>query len=142
MVEKSSGRELKVLRSDNGGEYTSERFTEYLRSEGVTHERTVPRTPEQNGVAKRLNRTLIEMTRSMLTGSNLPQKFWAETLSTAAYLRNRSPTKAVERMTPFEAFHGKKPNVKNLRAFILPRANERNLMLSLDSVCWLAMAQK
>ena len=80
MVEKSSGRELKVLRSDNGGEYTSERFTEYLRSEGVTHERTVPRTPEQNGVAERLNRTLIEMTRSMLTGSNLPQKFWAETL--------------------------------------------------------------
>ncbi len=63
---KSSGRELKVLRSDNGGEYTSERFTEYLRSEGVTHERTVPRTPEQNGVAERLNRTLIEMTRSML----------------------------------------------------------------------------
>ena len=61
--------------------------------------------------AERLNRTLIEMTRSM------KQKFWAETLSTAAYLRNRSPTKAVKGMTPFEAFHGKKPNVKNLRAF-------------------------
>ncbi len=58
-----------MLRSDNGGEYNSERFTEYLWSEGVTHERKIPRTLELNRVAERLNRTLIEMTRSMVTGS-------------------------------------------------------------------------
>ena len=75
-------------------------------SEGIRHELTVPKSPQQNGVAERLNRTLVETTRSMLAGSGLPQKLWAETLSTAVYLRNRSPTKAVDRMTPFEAFHG------------------------------------
>ena len=117
MVERSTGRKLKVLRSDNGGEYTSGEFVQYLRSEGIRHERTVPKSPQQNGVAERLNRTLVEMTRSMLSGSSLPQKLWAEALSTAVYLRNRSPTKAVERMTPFEAFHGKKPDVGHLRVF-------------------------
>ena len=117
MVERSTGRKLKVLRSDNGGEYTSGEFDQYLKSEGIRHELTVPKSPQQNGVAERLNRTLIEMTRSMLAGSSLPQKFWAETLSTAVYLRNRSPTKAVKSMTPFEAFHEKKPDVKHLRAF-------------------------
>ena len=71
LVERASGKQLKVLRSDNGGEYTSEEFMKYLKSEGVRHERTVPKTPQQNGVAERLNRTLIEMTRAMLSGSNL-----------------------------------------------------------------------
>jgi len=117
MVERSTGRKLKVLRSDNGGEYTSGEFVEYLRSEGIRHELTVPKSPQQNGVAERLNRTLVEMTRSMLAGSGLPQKLWAETLSTAVYLRNRSPSKAVKGMTPFESFHGKKPYVGHLRVF-------------------------
>lgn len=117
MVENSCGRKLKVLRSDNGGEYMATHFQEYLKSEGVRHELTVPKTPQQNGVAERLNRTLVEMVRTMLIESNLDQRFWGETLSTAVYLRNRSPTKAVIGMTPFEALHGKKPNVKHLRAF-------------------------
>ena len=57
------------------------------------------------------------MVRTMLFEGNLPHKFWAEALSTAAYLRNLSPTKAVEGITPFEAFHGRKLDVKHLRAF-------------------------
>ena len=93
-AEKSSGHQLKVLRTDNGGEYTSKEFENYLKSEGVRHELTVPKTPEQNGVAERLNRTLVEAVRSMLIDANLPHKFWAEALSTAVYLKNRSPTKA------------------------------------------------
>ena len=117
LVEKSSGRKLKVLRSDNGGEYTSAEFEDYLKSEGVRHECTVPKTPEQNGVAERMNRTLMETVRSMLANAKLPQKFWAEALSTAAYLRNRSPTKAVKQMTPFEAWTNEKPNVEHLRVF-------------------------
>ena len=64
-VEKSSGRKLKVLRTDNGGEYTSAKFEDYLKAEGVRHERTVPKTPEQNGVADQMNRTLVETIRSM-----------------------------------------------------------------------------
>ena len=116
MVENETGHKLKVLRTDNGGEYLSDRFKEYLRSEGVRHELSVPKTPEQNGVAERMNQTLVEAGRTMLADAKLPQKFWAEALSTAVYLRNRSPTKAVE-MTPFEAWTGEKPNVAHLRAF-------------------------
>ena len=117
MVENSGGGKLKVLRSDNGGEYTAKRFQEYLKAEGVRHELTVPKTPQQNGVAERLNRTLVEMVRTMLIESNLDQRFWGEAMSTAVYLRNRSPTKAVIGMTPHEALYREKPNVKHLRAF-------------------------
>ena len=92
-------------------------FSNFHKSEGVRHELTVPKSPEQKGVAEQLNRTLVEMTRSMLTRSIVPQKLWAEAMSTAVYLRNQSPTKAVEGMTPHEAFHGNKPNVKHLRVF-------------------------
>ena len=117
MVERLSGRKLMTLRSDNGGEYTSTEFDAYCKTEGVRHEFTVPRTPEQNGVAERMNRTLQESVRSMLSESKLPKRFWAEALSTAAYLRNRSPTNAVIGMTPYEAWTGDKPSVKHLRVF-------------------------
>ena len=117
MVENSTGCKLKTLRSDNGGEYTSAEFTDYLKREGIRHELTIPKTPEQNGVAERMNRTLVEMVRSMLSDSKAPSRFWAEALSTAAYLRNRCPTKAVEGMTPIEALTGEKPDIAHLRRF-------------------------
>ena len=117
LVEKSSGRKLKVLQTDDSGEYTSTTFKDYLNAEGVCHERTVPKNPEQNGVAERQNQTLVETVRSMLIDSKLPHKFLAEALNTAAYLRNRSPTKAVDGMTPFEAWTNVKPTVKHLRVF-------------------------
>ena len=116
-AENFSGHQLKVLRTDNGGEYTSKEFENYLKSEGVRHELTVPKTPEQNGVAERLNRTLVEAVRSMLIDANLPHKFWAEGLSTAVYLKNRSPAKAVKGMTPFEAWKNTRPKVGHLRVF-------------------------
>ena len=116
-VERSKDMKLKKLRSDNGDEYISHEFEEYLRKEGIIHQRTVRKTPEQNGVAERMNRTLVEVVRSMLSESSLPKKFWAEGLATATYLRNRSPTKAVEGMTPFQAWSGTKPNVSHLRVF-------------------------
>ena len=93
-VERSTGRQVKTLRSDNGGEYTSKEFALYLAKEGIKHELTTPRTPQQNDVAERLNRTLVEGVRAMLADSKLTHRFWAEALSTMAYLRNRSPTKA------------------------------------------------
>ena len=117
LVEKSSGRHIKALRSDNGGEYTSSDFDSYLTKEGIKHERTTPYTPEQNGVAERLNRTLIEGVRTILVDSKLPHRFWAEALSTIVYLRNRSPTKALEGITPHEAWSGTKPDVCALRVF-------------------------
>ena len=117
MVERSSGMKLKKLRTDNGGEYTSNELEEYLRKNGGKHETSVPKNPQQNGVAERLNRTLIESVRSMLSDLKLPKRLWAEALSTATYLHNRSPTNAVQKMTPYEAWMGMKPNVSHLRVF-------------------------
>ena len=117
LVENASGQKLKTLRSDNGGEFTSKKFKAYLKSEGVRHECTIPKTPEQNGVSERLNQTLVEMSRSMLLDAKLSQKFWAEAVTTATYLRNRCPTRAVDGKTSYEAWHGEKPRVKHLRVF-------------------------
>ena len=87
-VENFTGKKVKILRTDNGGEFTSNSFQAHLKSCGVRHELTIPKTPEQNGAAERLNRTL-ETTRAMLLDAMLPvpQKFWAEAVSTAAYLK-------------------------------------------------------
>lgn len=115
MVEKESDCSLKVLRSDNGGEFTSDEFQGFLRDSGIRHELTIPRNPEQNGVAERMNRTLVEATRAMLADGSLPHRFWAEVVSTAVYLRNRSPTRAVEGKTPFEAWTSNLPDISHLR---------------------------
>jgi len=117
LVEKSTGQQLKALCTDNGGEYVSAEFKRYLRKEGVRHELTIPKTPEQNGVAERMNHTLVKSVRSMLSHAKLPHKFWPEALSTAVYLQNLSLTKAVKGMTPFEAWTGEKPNIKHLKIF-------------------------
>ena len=116
-VENYTGQRVKTLRTDNGGEFTSKSFTAHLKACGIRHELTVPKTPEQNGVAERLNRTLVETTRAMLLDAKLPHKFWAEAISTAAYFRNRSPTSAVEGTTPRQAWYGQKPRVEHLRIF-------------------------
>lgn len=117
MVENSTGKRLKTFRTDNGGEYTSSIFEEYLRKEGVKHEKSVPKTPEQNGASERLNRTIVEAVRSMLVDSGLDQKFWAEAASTTVYLRNISHTSTLKYVTPYEALHKKKPSVEHLRVF-------------------------
>ena len=99
LVGKSTSKRLKFLRLDNGGEYLSSEFRDYLSREGIRHELTIPKTPQQNGVGERMNRTLVESVRSMFIDAYLPHKFWAEALLTAVYLRFRSPTKAVEDKT-------------------------------------------
>ena len=86
---------------------------------GESTPQTIPKTPEQNGAAEWLNCTLVETTRSMLLDAKLPQAFWEEAVSTAAYLRNSSPTSALESMTPLShlAWYGQKPGVEHLRVF-------------------------
>ena len=90
MVEKATGKRLKAIRTDNGGEFTSGEFEAHLQAEGVHHEVTISKNPEQNGVAECMNRTLVETDRSMLSHANLTHRFWGEALSTAAYLWNRT----------------------------------------------------
>ena len=111
------GKRVKNLRSDNGGEYCSEVFDDYLKEKGITHQTTVPYCPEQNGIAERMNRTLVEAARSMMFHAGMPKQFWAEAIHTAAYVHNRSPTSSLKEVTPFERFFGQKPDVSNLRVF-------------------------
>ena len=80
LVEKSSGKKLKTLRTDNGGEFTSTQFQTLLKTEEIQYERTITKTPQQNSVAERLNRTLVQMSRSMLLDADLSKKYWAEKL--------------------------------------------------------------
>ena len=108
---------IQTVRSDNGGEYTSNEFKSYCVENGIQHQFTNRYTPEQNGVAERLNPTLIESVRSMLIQSKLPLKFWAEAVSASVYVHNRSPTAALKNSTPYELWFGKRPNIFNLRVF-------------------------
>ena len=117
MVERQTGKRVKILRSDNGGEYVSGHLKEFLRNCGIQQQTTVPRTPQQNGAGERLNRTLLDKVRSMLIGSGLSQKLWGEAVFTANYVRNRSPTSDLLDKTPEEAYNGHKPSISHLRVF-------------------------
>lgn len=107
-----------MLKTDNGGEFTSTQFENFLKIERIQHERTIPKTPQQNRVAKRLNRTLVEISRSMLLDAKLSKKLWAESVAMAVYLRNCCPSKAVMGKTPYEAWFGQKLMVDHLSLWV------------------------
>ncbi|TYK28117.1 putative gag-pol polyprotein, identical [Cucumis melo var. makuwa] len=102
-VEKQSGMFIKSFRSDRGGDFLSNNFNHFCEEHGIHRELTTPYTSEQNGVAERKNRTVVEMARSMLQMKGLSNDFWPEAASTSIYLLNISPTKVVMNKTPFEA---------------------------------------
>ncbi|KAK2442007.1 putative mitochondrial protein [Trifolium repens] len=117
MVENESNCKMMCLRTDRGGEFTSNEFNEYCCSNGIKRQLTTAYTPQQNGVSERKNRTLLNMVRSMLSGRNVPKSFWPEALKWATYVLNRSPTLSVKNMTPEEAWTGRKPTVHHFRVF-------------------------
>ncbi|CAL9026855.1 unnamed protein product [Prunus brigantina] len=116
-IELQSGYKLKKLRSDRGGEYTSNEFNRFCDEMGMERQLTVAYSPQQNGVAERKNRTIVEMAKCMMFEKGMPLEFWAEAVNTAVYVLNRSPTKALDKKTPFEAYSGRKPGLKHLRVF-------------------------
>jgi transposase InsO family protein len=97
---------VKVLRTDNGTEYVNREFDEYLSSYGIIHQTTCPGTSEQNGLAERKNRHLLEITRCIMLSMNVPKFLWSEAVMTAAYLMNRMPTRALGYKTPIECLVG------------------------------------
>lgn len=105
------------LRCDNGGEYISQKLKEFCKENGIMIEYTSPYNPESNGVAERLNRTLIEKARCMMVESEASKELWGEAILTAAYLTNRSPTSALKDKTPYEMWFGERPNVSNVKVF-------------------------
>lgn len=116
-AENITNQRIKVLRTDNGGEYCSTAFDRLLAQCGIGRQKSPPYTPEHNGVAERANRTVVESARSMLHGAGLGYSYWAEAVMTAVYLRNRSPSSALKNITPFQAWTGEKPSVAHLRVF-------------------------
>ena len=110
-------KELRGLRSDNGGEYTGEDFKAFCRKRGIQQSFTGPYTPEQNGVAERSWRTVVDTARCMREQSGLPKKFWAEAVNTAVYITNRVPTDALGGITPHRALFGKDDSLNHLKPF-------------------------
>jgi len=112
-VEKQTGKVIKRLRTDGGGEY-EKWMGSHLKGSGIIHETTAPYSPDQNGVAERANRTIMERVKAIIAEAKLDKRLWMEIADTVVYLKNRSPTTAVA-TTPYELWHGVKPNLSHLR---------------------------
>jgi len=104
-AEKVCGRKLRVLRIDNGREFTAAEFADYCADEGITRHYSAPYSPQQNGVVERRNQTVVAMARTLLKQRGIPAKFWWEAVVTTVHLLNRSPTKSLQGKTPYEAWH-------------------------------------
>jgi transposase InsO family protein len=113
-------RPIKVLQTDRGGEYMSSAFTEHCKSRGTVHRLSVHDVHELQGAVERANYTLLDAVRACLIGSGLPSKLWGKALEYVVYVRNRSPTSALQGKTPYEALWGEPPNISNLREFGCP----------------------
>jgi hypothetical protein len=118
------------LRSDRGGEYLSSDFKRFCEEHGIIHQVTAPYAPQQNGVAERKNRTLMEMVSAMLVGSNLPSNLWGEALFTACHINNRILSKNKTK-TPYELWKNRIPNLHYFKvwgciAYVLDPSKKRN----------------
>ncbi|CAL2253623.1 unnamed protein product [Prunus armeniaca] len=117
MVELQCGYHVKRLRTDRGGEFNSHEFVQFCEELGIERQLTISYSPQQNGVAERKNRTVMEMAKCMIQEKELSYNLWCEAVNTTVYLLNRSPTKALETSTPFERVSGRKPGIKQLKVF-------------------------
>jgi len=116
-VELETGQKLKVLRSDGGGEYTTGEVQSFLKEKGIKHKLTTADTPQHNGVAERMNRTLVKRVRTMLIKAELPDTYWWDALWYATLLHNVSPTRSLSDGTPEESWSGNKPDISRLHVF-------------------------
>src|SRR3954469_21399726 len=117
MVQHQYNLPVLIIRSDNGTEFKNYTLNDFLSDEGIKHQYSVAYTPQQNGVAERKNRTLIEMARTMLDEYKSPYKLWAKAINTACHASNRLYLCKLKNNTPYELLTGKKPNVKYFRVF-------------------------
>ena len=110
-AEMESRHTLRVFRTDRGGEFTATEFADWCADHGIKRHLTAPYSPQQNGVVERRNQTVVGTARCMLKGMGMPARFWGEAVTTAVFVLNRSFTRSVDGRTPYEAWHGTKPNV-------------------------------
>ena len=116
-VEIETSKNIKCLRTDRGREYTSREFSDFCNKEGIRRQLTAAYTPQQNGIAERKNRTVMNMVRSLLSPKKAPKYLWPEAANWTFYVLNRCPTSAVKNITPQEAWNGIKPSVEHFRVW-------------------------
>ncbi|KAK2456670.1 cysteine-rich RECEPTOR kinase [Trifolium repens] len=114
-----SEKSLKILkiRSDHGGEFENEPFATFCEDHGIVHEFSAPRSPQQNGVVERKNRSLQEMARTIMNETKLAKHFWAEAVNIACYIQNRIYIRPILNKTTYELFKGRKPNISYFHQF-------------------------
>ena len=113
-AERQTGHKIKELRTDRGTEYMGE-MIKYVKSQGIEHNPTAGYSPQSNGVAERMNRTLFEMACTMLDSAGAPLELWAEAILAATHIRNRLPSRTLDGKSPHEAWTGQKPTVGHIR---------------------------
>ena len=117
MLQVRLNKTVRFIRTDNGTEFVNKQLTQFYEGVGISHQKSIPRTPQQNGVVERRNRTLVEAARTMLIFSKAPLFLWAEAIATACYTQNRSLIHPLHCKTPYELVHGRKPDLSFLRVF-------------------------
>lgn len=120
LVENQLERKIKVIRSDNCLEYCNKEFQQFCRKHGIQHQTSNVYTPQQNGVAERMNRTLVERAKCLLFDAELDKQYWAEAINMAAYLINRSASSVLVERTPKKSWTGVKVDLSNLQIFGSP----------------------
>ncbi|GAA0153042.1 transmembrane signal receptor [Lithospermum erythrorhizon] len=116
-IERESEQTIKCLRTDRGGEYLFNDFIDYCKQQGIKRQLTTTFTPQQNGVAERRNRIIMNMVRSLLSAKQMPKYLWSEAVVWSTYVLNRCPTITVKGKTPHEAWSGRKPDVDHLKVW-------------------------
>ncbi|GJX39215.1 retrovirus-related pol polyprotein from transposon TNT 1-94 [Tanacetum coccineum] len=117
-IQNQLGSSIVAIRTDHGWEFNNEvQFEAYCDAQGITHNFSAPRTPQSNRVVERKNRTLQEMSRTMLNEQSIPQKFWCNAVDTSTYILNRILILPILEKTPYDIFRGRKPSLKYFKVF-------------------------
>ncbi|KAD7477708.1 hypothetical protein E3N88_00844 [Mikania micrantha] len=120
LIENQRNLKVKVIRTDNGTKFRNQTLVDFCDEKGIARQYSAARTPQQNGVAERRNRTLIEAARTMLSESKLPIFFWAEAVNTTCYVQNRALLNKRHQKTPYEILFNQKPKVGHFKSFGCP----------------------
>jgi hypothetical protein len=132
-IENLTTKKIKILRTDNGGEYKSKEFVSFCKSVRIRRELTVPHNPQKNGVEERKNKSIEEIVKALMNDQVLSMYLWGQATMTTIYVQNRSPHHILKDMTPEESFSRKKPNVEHLIIFgclvyiHIPKDKRKNL---------------
>lgn len=116
-AEKHCPRGVEIFRSDNGLEFINHTVSDIMNKFGIIHQKSVVYCPEQNGKIERENRTIVEAARTMLYSVNFHRRFWAEAVNTAVFVLNCTGNSSVADKSPYELWHGKKPDIKKSSHF-------------------------